>query len=63
MKYTYDYESRSFVNIPVGLRIAKRIDDGIRRFNAYLEAERNLAPSQGTTWTMRLGLKWILPRS
>lgn len=63
MKFTYDYDQGSFANVPVGIRIAKRIEMGARRLNAYFEAEKNLKISGGTSWTLRLGAKLVFLRT
>lgn len=63
MKYTYDYDAGRFTNIPVGVRISKQMDAGAKRWNAYFEAERNLATSGGTSWSVRLGAKLVFLRT
>ena len=62
MKFTYDYDEGSFANVPVGVRIAKQIKAGSRRWDAYFEAEKNLKASGGTTWSLRLGAKLVFLR-
>lgn len=63
MNFTYDYDAGSFANVPVGIRVAKRIETGARRWNAYFEAEKNLKVSGGTSWTLRLGAKVVFLRN
>lgn len=63
MKYTYDYNVGSFTTLPLGIFVSKQFDRGEQRFITYFEGERNLATEGGTTWSARLGIKWILLRS
>lgn len=63
MKFTYDYDAGGFANVPLGIRIAKQINAGARRLDAYFEAEKNLKTSGGTGWTLRLGTKLVFLRT
>lgn len=63
MKYTYDYDSGRFTNVPLGVRVSKQMDAGAKRWNAYFEAEKNLATSGGTSWSVRLGAKLVFLRT
>ncbi len=63
MKYIYDYNIGNFTTLPLGIRVSKQFDRGEQRFTTYLEGERNLATAGGTTWSARLGIKWIFLRS
>lgn len=63
MKFTYDYDTGSFTNVPVGIRVAKQVKAGAKRWDAYFEAEKNLKTSSGTTWTLRLGAKLVFLRT
>ncbi len=63
MKFTYNYDEGAFANVPVGIRVAKQVDTGARRLDAYFEAEKNLNTSGGTTWNLRLGAKLVFLRT
>ena len=63
MTVTYDWVRNDWTEVPVGLRVAKRLSGALRPLEASLEMEQNLADVKGApAWTIRTLLKWTLPR-
>lgn len=63
MTITYDWVRNQWIEVPLGLRAAKRFGAGLTPLEASFEMEKNFAAAEGTpSWTIRSLLKWTLPR-
>jgi hypothetical protein len=59
MQFTYDWVLNRWTNVPLGVRIGKKFRGALKSFDAYLEAEQNLARSSDSPeWTIRALARW-----
>jgi hypothetical protein len=61
MQFTYNWVNNTWQNVPLGICIARRLQNSHHQLVMGLEAEKNLAPVRTTTvWTFRMNLKYRL---
>ena len=59
MQFTYDWVRNQWTDVPIGFRVGKTFTGLLTSWDAYFEAEKNLASAPDTpSWTARLLLRW-----
>jgi hypothetical protein len=63
MTFTYDWISDQWTDVPIGLRIGKRLGNPRAPLDLAFEGEKNLADARGAPgWTLRTSFRYTFPR-